>query len=383
MVKNVCDAETKALCVLTYFNLPAKAEHVAPIANLSEEETAFTLRNLANRSLSVLNDELKTFATVPLISDFLRKKMPEVIAEIGDRLADIAFALVIKNGYKQYDRFPILDAAWPRLAPALPIFLAGSNDRLQVVCTNLHLFFEFTGRWDEWLSFFEKAEAKAVSAGDYANAGWRAYEVGWVHKLRMEADAVVACAERASRHWDIAKANARDRAFAVRLRGMGYMLKEDYSAAAASYRDSLAIHRSFSPESEDVAIALADLGAIEHHSGDLPAAERTYREALRVARVVNYTEGVVFVMGNLAELALTANDWSSAEAFASQALPLAEKLGRQELIASNCCRLAAALAANGKEAEGLPYARRALEIYTSLDSPHVGYARAVTQICEG
>ena len=36
LVKDFDDAETKALCALTYFTLPASVEHVAAIAGLRE-----------------------------------------------------------------------------------------------------------------------------------------------------------------------------------------------------------------------------------------------------------------------------------------------------------------------------------------------------------
>ena len=182
----------------------------------------------------------------------------------------------------------------------------------------------------------QQAEAKAVAAGDHDNAGWRAYQAGWVHCLRQQADAVLACADRAAAHWQTAQAGARERATAIRLRGIGHQLKKDYPAAIAAYREALDLYRSLSAESVDVAIALNDLASAEQLSGDLAAAERDYREALRVARAVGNAEGVATYTGNLAALALDRKDWPGAETLAREALPLSEKLGRQELIASNC-----------------------------------------------
>jgi hypothetical protein len=51
--------------------------------------------------------------------------MPEVVTETGDLLEKRAYALIMENGYPKHDRFPFLEAAWPGIAPALPLFLAG------------------------------------------------------------------------------------------------------------------------------------------------------------------------------------------------------------------------------------------------------------------
>lgn len=43
---------------------------------------------------------------------------------------------------------------------------------------------------------------------------------------------MLACAGRAAAHWQIAQAGARERSIAIRLRGTGHALKQDYPAAA-------------------------------------------------------------------------------------------------------------------------------------------------------
>src|SRR5204863_10045702 len=122
--------------------------------------------------------EETAFALVPLVADFLRRRKPEVVAETGDRLEERAYVLIVENGYQNFDNFPVLDAAWPTVAAALPRFLAGPNDRLQTVYNALYNFLNFTGRWDEWLALSRDAEARAVAAKDFRFAGWRAYEAG-------------------------------------------------------------------------------------------------------------------------------------------------------------------------------------------------------------
>jgi hypothetical protein len=190
--------------------------------------------------------EERRFALVPMVADFLRRKRPEVVAETGNRLGQRAYALIVENGYEQHDRFPVLDAAWPTVAPALPLFLAGPNDRLQTVCGALPHFLDFTGRWDEWLSLSQQAEAKALAAGDHDEAGWRAFQAGWVHYLRRQVDRVLACADRAAAHWQTGQSGTRDRATAILLRGHGHQLNKDYPAAIAAYRESVDLLRGLS-----------------------------------------------------------------------------------------------------------------------------------------
>ena len=377
--------ETKILCALTYFSLPAKVEHIRVVADssgaLTLEAADTALRSLANRSLVTADDEENAYGLVPLVADFLRKHRPEVVRETGTRLEQRAFALIVENGFQEHDRFPVLDAAWPTVAPAIPVFLVGENTRLQTVCDALTSFLEFTGRWDEWLSLNQQAEAKALAAGDHDKAGWRAQDAGWVHGLRQQADAVLACADRAAAHWHTAKSGAREQAIAITLRGLGHSFKRDHSAAIAAYREALELHRSLSIESVDVAIDLNALADAEKNSGDFAASERDYREALRVARAVGDAEGVANFTGNLAALALDREDWPGAEALAREALPLSEKVGRQELIALDNRRIAHALVRQGKAAEALPHAERGVAIFTRLGSPDLTVAQSTLDEC--
>jgi len=382
LVNEFTDDETKVLCALTYFTLPAKVEHVATVADCDEEPTEIALRSLANRSLVVPDTEEKAFALVPMVADFLRRRKPEVIEETGDRLEKQAYALVIENGYQKFEHFPVLDIAWPTVTAALPRFLAGQNNRLQTVCNALNDFLNFTGRWDERLALSRDAEIKAVVAKDLRNAGWRAYQVGWVHHLRGQSMESLACADRAEVHWREAQAGIREQAFAIHLRGTGQLVAGDYPAAILSFRKAVELWRTLSPESADVANGLSSLAGAELSSGDLDDAERDYREALRLALAFDFREGVAFITGNLAEIAIHREDWLGAETLAHQAMTLSKNVGRKELIAWNCRSLAKAIARQGRMQEALPYARQAVEIYTVLRHPTLKEARRILAECE-
>ncbi|MET0624639.1 MAG: tetratricopeptide repeat protein [Pyrinomonadaceae bacterium] len=382
LVNEFTDDETKVLCALTYFTLPAKVEHLATVSGCDEEQAETALRSLANRSLVVPDAEEKAFALVPMVADFLRRRKPEVVAETGDRLEKRAYALVVENGYQKYDNFPVLDAAWPTVVAALPRFLAGPNNQLQTLCTALQQFLRFTGRVDECLALSRDAEVKAVAAKDFRGAGWRAYDAGWAHYLRGRSAGVLACADRAENHWREAEAGAREQAIAMRLRGSGYRLSNNYPAAIVAFSEAVELFRTLSLESEDVVIGLMSIAEAKHSSSDLDAAEREYREALQIARAVDYREGVANITNNLASLALAREDWLGAEVLAREALTLSKKVWRQELIGNNCYRLAEALTRQGRKPEAIPYALRAVEIFTALRHPYLEAARETLAECE-
>ncbi len=377
------DNETKVLAALAHFTTPMETKFIAELAALNQAAAEGALSDLSSRALVLPDLEERRFVLVPMVADFLRRARPEAVAETGNRLEQYAYTLILENGEDKYERFPTLDAAWPKVAPAFPLFVAGSNERLQTVCYALGAFLDFTGRWDEWLSLCQQAEAKAVAVGDYDKAGRQASMAGWVHYLRQQEAAVLACADRAATHWQSVQAGTREHTIAIVLRGHGHRLKKDYPAAIAAYRESLALWRSLSAENQNVAIALNALANAERESGDLAASERDFREALRIARAVGYAEGEAYITGNLALLAIDREDWLEAKALAREALLLSEKVGRQELIAHDCRYLAEALMRQGESAEARPYALRAVEIFTRLGVvSDIKVARATLDECD-
>src|SRR6185436_7213198 len=166
-------------------------------------------------------------------------------------------------------------------------------------------------------------------SNNFHNAGWRAYDTGWAYQLRSQAVEVLACADRCEAHWEKANAGAREKAIAIRLRGIGYQLVKNYPGAIVAFQEALKLWRAVVPGSEDVAIGLNGLAEAERLSGDYAAAERDYLEALRIAKKINDREGVAVYTGDLAELALDREKWAEAEVRARDALVLAEAVGRQ------------------------------------------------------
>lgn len=357
IVADLSEAELKVSAALSWFTHPAEVKHVAAIAGLPEDETALALHSLVHRALAVMDDR-QAGALVPKVAEALRKEKPEAVAEAGERLEARAYALIMENGWiNKNNRFAVLDAAWPGVAPAIPHFVAGDNDRLQDVCDALHNFLCRTERLGEWLTLFLDAEARALAAGDYDNAGWRACVAEFIHSQRgATSDVLLACAVRAVSHWTAAYQEADDQ--------LGCQ------AMAASRLTS----------------ALNNLGIHYKNSGYAPAAEVSWREALRLARAHQDSESIAIACCNLAWLALDHEDMPTAEALTREALaleslPRRTALRREDVVALLNRQLAKALVQQARATEALPHARRAVDICTRLGSPDLAIAQATLAEC--
>jgi len=382
LLETFSEHETIVLAALSHFTAPAKLMWITEMTNLPENICETAMEDLADRSVLISSPEVREFYLPPLTTHFIKTRRPEAVQQTGDKLADRAFALAMqyRGGGKNYEGFDAMDTEWLSIVSAIPSLLAGENKRLQSFSDALFQYFNFAGLWDEAIELNLQAEQKALVAKDNINAGWRAYQTGWIYYLRGQSTKVLSYATRAQNHWK--NAGSREISMAIRLRGLGYELEKDYPNAIEAYREVLSLRRTINPESDDVAIALTDLASAQRQYGEFVVAERNYEEALRIDKKNNSQEGIAIYTGNMAMLALSRKRWSEAEKHAREALELGEKVGRQDLIASSLSQLSIAVARQNRPVEGTSYALRAIEIYTRLRSPDLKVPQEALNECE-
>lgn len=374
--------EERIASTLSYPTEPITVTAIAEISDVDEPSTRRALKLLTNRSIVIPQDGEEKYALVPMAADFIRNARPEVVKQMGDRLADRAFRIIDENGYSKHTRFPVLESAWSCIAPALPIFLAGDSVRLQVVCKALFKFRHFSGRWDELLQYSLQAESKALEAKDSLNAGYRAHDAGYVHYRRRQSEAVFEHVKRMMGYWTEDVATHVERAIIHRMQGNGFRLTQNWTEAISHCEQAARLWRQIEEPDEELAICLNALAQAEFRSGKLDEADIHYCEALEVAKLVGFVEGTAAYTGNRAELALERREWTEAKRLATKALSLSKTVGRRELIALDSRRLAEAMLRLGHPTAACDYARKSLEILISFGHPHLTKANAILAECE-
>jgi len=382
LVESFSTDELAVLAALAHFTEPARTAWLRSMTGLSENAALTALEDLAARSILVEVAASGAWLLPALAARYLRSRRPEWVADAGERLADEVMALALENGFQRHERFGVLDEAWPQITAALPTLLAGENGRLQRLCEALGTFLQYAGRWEERIALSTGAEARAVTSGDLPMAGQRAFDEGWTHYLLGRSGPVLACAQRAEEHWGSAGPSAPEQALLMQLRALGHSRAGDHEAALLTQREALRLTRTFSTNGDAVVTILNSIANELSDLRRLDEAESHYLEALAIAQSIASEEGIAYINGNLADLALLRQAWPEAENICRGTLDLAERLGRQDLIAGVRLNLAQALVHQGRGPEGLLHAERAVEIYTRLRSPDLAEAQETLALCQ-
>ena len=114
-------SETQVLAALSHFTLPVEVKFVAELSDLREVAAQTALEDLTDRALVTSDAEIRRFVMMPLVAAFLRRARPEAVSAAGGHLTDRAYALAVENGYKQHERFPVLERLAHRCRGTAPL----------------------------------------------------------------------------------------------------------------------------------------------------------------------------------------------------------------------------------------------------------------------
>ncbi len=308
--------------------------------------------------------------------------------ELGDTLRGrfarywMGFAQRYGGGSKNYQTFHHLDAEWPNLEAAAEILrnqISEDNEKtarmLNGLVRALRTFLRFQGYWEEQSRLGEAAYRVMVVLEDWRNAGWRAYDVAWIHSIyaRNEPDLAAVWVDRCAKAWERG-GSRRDQAFATRMRGLAARQCSDLDKAERLLTEALAAYHDLRAKANQ-AIVLNDLGGVTRALQDYDRAEGYYRDALALAEKVGNKEYQASYISNLGNLALDRGRPDEARRWLECALPLAQEVGRQALIARSQWGLARVLEEDGHPADALPLAQAALQIYERLRHKDLKEAR--------
>ena len=407
----------KVLSALAYFHTPASLTELAQVTELHHSQVETSLTDLVALSLvNQVGEDEPRYGLHPLTRTYVRAALGEttageqVVASLAQVELDAGAGFKVARywldyaqryggwGKDAYKTFDLLEKAWPSLenvarwlAEQAGVLTEGdisaSGRKSEDVTTAAQMlidmrnalsqFLWFRGFWDEHIHLGIWSYRAARLLGRWRDAGWGAYRAAWIYYSRGQTEEASAWADRCAEAFERG-GSRRDRASAIRLRGVIAEQKGDLDEAERLYKQALAEYRSLGEE-KGVSIVLNDLGGIYRRRKDYDAAEKAYREALEIGRKIGDKEGIAILLGNLASLALDRSRWAKAKEMAEEALELAREVGRRDLIASDLHTIARALEEMGQYEEALPLAEEALNIQERLRHRDVEETRALVE----
>ncbi|TFI52508.1 tetratricopeptide repeat protein [Mastigocladus laminosus UU774] len=411
---DLSDNDRTVLSALAIFRTPATTVALVDATGLVGNEIRVSVDKLV--TLSLVNDlEGERFGLHPLTRTYVRAAL-DGTESIGTTLLERVFQFLggaIKfdsaaqrkvlrywvdyaqkygGSSENYKTFDKLEAEWQNLEGVATTLreIAGIPGTLKdrqaaqmlIDLENaLYQFLLFRGYWDEAVRLGEWRYQAGKALNQWSDAGWGAHHVAWIHYCRAETERAASWAARMAQ---VIKqgGSRRDKAVAIQLQGQIAKQRQEYAEAEQLYQDALAIYRELGDEDMETN-ALNNLGNVARSQGQYDRAESYYKQALAIAEKLGNKELIASWCGNLGLLALDRNRPTEAHPWYERELALAQEVGRQDLVADAQEGLAEVLEKEGRYAEALELAQKALEIRERLRDRDLEFSRGLVERLRG
>jgi predicted ATPase len=238
---------------------------------------------------------------------------------------------------------------------------------LSVCSRTLWLFFEITGRYDEWRDHFGAAIAALEARRDAAE------EIAYAELLAGYAACLTRLGdfEAADRALEQSIAILRRSAlpaqlgFALNIAALVAHTNEAFEREQAFLRESLALFRR-AGDRWGSAYSLNDLGMVTHLLGDTAEAGRLLLESLALSTASGDQRGVAFALHNLGTVAYQTGDYAASERWHQQSLVTRQAIGNPWGIATSLMQLGVVAHAQRKRETAWRWFMQALRIAADL-----------------
>ncbi|MCW5935765.1 MAG: tetratricopeptide repeat protein [Fimbriimonadaceae bacterium] len=178
----------------------------------------------------------------------------------------------------------------------------------------------------------------------------------------------------------LASGEGPDPARAEALNGAGVLdfMQGEFSAARASFEDSLAEYRALA-DRQGLASLLNNLGNVAKVLGDFPSARGSYEESLAIRRDIGDKYGTAASLDNLGNVVHNLGDYETAQAHYEESLAIRQEIGDRSGEANALNNLGIAASANGDNQAARAYLEACLQIRTELGD-RVGVATALLNL---
>ena len=140
-----------------------------------------------------------------------------------------------------------------------------------------------------------------------------------------------------------------------------------YQRAQKSYEEALEIAKK-QRESRPQAVALGQLGLLALMQKEYPKAQSRYTEALSISHTLNEPKVQAVIWHQLGLLAEDLKEWTEAERCYRESLAIEERLGNASGAAMTCSNLANVAISAGRPAEAEGWYKRALELFEQVQT---------------